>query len=99
MTSNACQAKALCCRSGVHGDLLALAVVTLERHDAFDQRVQGEVTTQADVAARMKLRAALTDENLAGTDFLTAIALHAQHLRIAVAAVLGTTTCFFMCHV
>jgi len=83
---------------GVNRDLLALAVITLESHDAFDQSVDGEVASEADVAAWVKLRSTLTDEDFARIDFLAAITLHAQHLGIAIATVLGATACFFVCH-
>ena len=73
----------------VHADLETRAILVLELHDAVDERVNREISSEADVAARMPLRAALTDDDVAGDDFLSAELLDATVLRIAVATVSG----------
>src|SRR5690606_16664073 len=58
-----------------------------ELHLAVDQREQGVVATQADAGARVELGATLADDDVAGLDGLAAVDLHAQVLRVGVAAV------------
>src|SRR5512140_1020730 len=82
----------------IHADLEARAVLVLELHDAVDERVDREIGSEADVAARMPLRSALTDDDVAGDDFLSAELLDATVLRIAVATVSGRAYALFMCH-
>ena len=62
---------------------------TLEANDAVDLRKQRIVLADADVGAGMEMRAALTDKNVAREHELTIRALHAEALRMAVAAVAG----------
>src|SRR5689334_12789132 len=71
----------------IHADFVAAAVLVLELHHAIDQRVDGKIGAETDVASRMPLRAALADDDVAGNDFLAAELLHAAVLRIAVATV------------
>src|SRR4051794_36285800 len=71
----------------VDADLVARLAVVLELHDAIDQGVDGVVGAQADVAARMPLRAALADDDVAGRDGLATILLDAAVFRIRIAAV------------
>jgi hypothetical protein len=73
-------------------------VLVLELHDAIDQRENREITPDADILARMKLGSALTADDLSTFNGLPAINLDSEHLWIAVATVLCTTTGFFMCH-
>ena len=66
--------------AGLLGDELHLAVLESE---------QREVTTAANVGARVDLRAALTDDDGTGLEELTIIGLDAEVLRIRVATVAG----------
>src|SRR5690606_99098 len=69
-----------------------------ELDGAVDQREERVVAAQADAVARVELRAALADADVAGLDGLAAEDLHTQVLRVGVAAVAGRTACFFVCH-
>jgi len=82
----------------VHADALFCFSHALEFDDAVDEREQGIIAPDTDVRAGMHLGPALPHENAAGADRLAPEALYAQALRITVAAVLGTSTTFFMCH-
>src|SRR5690606_355317 len=65
---------------------------------AVDQREQRVVATEADARTRMELGTALADDDVAGLDGLAAVDLHAQVLRVGVAAVARGTYALFMCH-
>src|SRR5690348_10323720 len=65
---------------------------------AVDQREQGVVAAEADAHARVELRAALANDDVARVDGLAAVQLHAQELRVGVAAVARGTYALFMCH-
>src|SRR5580765_1786772 len=67
-------------------------------HFAVDQREQRVVLAGADIAAGMELGAALTHEDRAGRDLLAAEHLHAEHLRLGVAAVPCGAAALFLCH-
>src|SRR5205823_9849764 len=54
---------------------------------AFDQREKRVVTPEADARSWRDLGAALSDQDRAGVDGLARIDLHAEHLRVGVAAV------------
>ena len=69
-----------------------------ERDRAGLQGEQRVVSAFADVGARLERSAALTNENVASNDFLTAIFLDAASLRIAVATVASRTLSLFVCH-
>src|SRR3954464_1877561 len=71
----------------IHADFVAAAVLVLELHYAIDQRVDGEIGAEADVASRMPLGPALAQDDVAGDDFLPAELLHATESRIAIATV------------
>jgi hypothetical protein len=79
-------------------NLLTGLIVAFERHHAWDQRVEGEVTSEAHVPAWVKLRSALANDDFASLHDLSAVALHAEHLRVRIASVSSTTTGFFVCH-
>src|SRR5690606_416737 len=64
-----------------------------ELHLAIDQREQRVVAAQADAVTRVELGATLADDDVAGLDGLAAVDLHAQVLRVGVAAVAGRTAC------
>src|SRR5881275_1485909 len=57
------------------------------------------VFAQADIVARVPLRAALTHDDVAGANSLATELLHAEALALAIAAVAGRAACFLMCHV
>src|SRR5690242_4392166 len=68
----------------------------LELHRAVNRREQREIATQADVATGFEARAHLAHEHRAGMHELTIEALHAEHLRFAVAPVTRTANTLFM---
>src|SRR5690606_6048817 len=70
-----------------------------ELHPAVDQREQGVVLADADIGAGMELRAALAHDDRAGADGLSAVRLHAQHLRLRIAAVAGRAAALLLCPV
>src|SRR2546430_9586919 len=74
-------------RFWVDADLVPRPALVLKLHDAVDQRVDREIAAKTDVAARMPLRSALPDDNVARDDFLAAELFDAAVLRIAVASV------------
>jgi len=82
----------------IYTDPLAGFADALELHDAVREREQGVITADADVRSRTELRSALTDEDIAGKDHLTAEPLHAEALGVAIAAVFSTSGTFFMSH-
>ena len=62
------------------------------------QSEQRVVLATTDVFAGMELRAALTNDDVAGDDVLATEALHAKSLGMRVAAVTGGAKTFFMSH-
>src|SRR3569832_1908703 len=87
------------CAGGDHAHEGAIpAALDLELHDAVGQREQGMVAADADVAARMEVRAALTDQDITRRHLLITEALDAEALRVGVASVTATAACLFMCH-
>ena len=70
------------------------------RHDLERCRAAGENPDDAaDAAARVEVGATLADDDLAGVDGLAAEALHAEALRVRVAAVAGRRCALLVCHV
>ena len=57
-----------------------------------------EIAAEAGVLARMDVRTALSDDDAAGVDELSAVGFDATHFRFAVAAVTAAGLAFFMCH-
>ncbi len=86
-------------RLWVDRNLLAGFIVAFESNNAWNESVDREVTTEAYVTTWVELRSTLTNDDFACLNKLTTEALHAQHLRIRVTTVTGTTTGFFVCHV
>src|SRR5690606_361760 len=74
-------------RRGVDRDELPRAAAPLETHHAIDQREQRVILPAAHVLARVELGSTLPDQDVAGKDVLPAEALHAEPLRVRVAAV------------
>ena len=59
---------------------------------------QSVIVTAAHIVAGVEMSAALTDDDLAGLDELTAKTLNAQTLSIRIAAVAGGTKTLLVCH-
>jgi len=85
--------------NGVDGHLEAPLVLVLELHDTVYERIDGVVSTEPNVATRMPLGAALTNDDVAGSDELATKLLDATVLRIAVPTVARRADAFLMCHV
>ena len=71
----------LLCRLDNDGAALLLTLDG-ELHGAVDQREQGVILAHADVIARVELGTALANENVAGLDQLTAVALDAKSFGV-----------------
>ena len=56
------------------------------------------VLATTNVGARVKLSATLTNNDVAGNDFLTTINFYTEAFAFRIASVTRTTTCFLMCH-
>src|SRR5690606_20264811 len=80
-----------------HVDDAAAAAVG-EGHRARSEREQRVVLATADVVAGVEVRAALTNDDLAGVDDLAAEALHAQVLGVRVATVARGARALLVCH-
>ena len=70
-----------------------------ELHFAVDQCEQSVILAHADVVTRVNARTALTDNDAASIDALTAVHLDAQSFLLGIAAVSRSAAAFFMCHV
>src|SRR5690242_11229558 len=73
------------------GDAAAILADALEHDLAVDQREQAVVTPLADALARHDVRPVLANDDGPGGDPLAAVRLHAQALRVGIAAVPGRT--------
>jgi len=69
-----------------------------EGHFSSDLGKQGVVFAHPDVEPGMDSRATLANDNFAGVDGLTAVALYAETFGLGIATVTGTAACLFMCH-
>src|SRR4051812_43321544 len=74
--------------------LAAMLTLHRELYLPVDQRIQRVILAEADVVARMDPRSALADDDAAGRDRLAAKGLHAEALRLRVAAVARGAACF-----
>jgi hypothetical protein len=81
-------------RNDLHGSLGFL----VEFDVTVAQGEDGEIAAEADVLARMNVRTALSDDDAASGDELTAVGFDSTHFRFAVAAVTAAGLAFFMCH-
>src|SRR6188508_2425609 len=93
-------------------EVLSVAVTSLAGDDVDDlattagaeldgaglQGEEGVVAAAAHAGARVEVRAALADDDLAGAHDLAAEALHAEALRVGVAAVLGARGTLLVSH-
>src|ERR1700691_2038814 len=66
------------CGEGGHGDLNTPFGAMLELHMAVDQREDGVILPEADIAARLHLGTALADDDVAGDDCFAAELLDAE---------------------
>ena len=83
--------------SGLHdGNLLAILTQTLKLDAAVHLGEQGVIAADAHVDAGMDMGAALADQNVSGQHKLTVSPLHAQPLRLRVAAIPGGTHALLM---
>ena len=78
--------------------LAVLRALLLEFNVARALREQGVITTDTDIDACMETRAALTNQNVAGNNFLPTKHFDAQSLGMAVAPVAAGALSFFMSH-
>jgi len=72
--------------------------VLIERDFAVCESEQGPITTRADILTGDEFRAALADENAAGSDKFAAKSLNAQPFADAIAPVTDASLTFLMCH-
>ena len=72
---------------GIGADMHATLHAASKLEGAVAQREQGVVLASADVLAGMELGAALTNDDVAGANMLTAEHLHAESLCVRVATV------------
>lgn len=79
-------------------EFTALVAFDLKHDSAVGGREQGVILAKTYVVAGMKMRAALTNDDVAGLDDFAAETLDAQSFRVRVATVSSTTTRFLMCH-
>lgn len=86
-------------RGGFPGNHVDAPSALVELHVAISQREQRPVAPHADIAAGVKLGAALANNNITGDHCLPAKFLHTQPFTCAVATVAGTALSFLMCHV
>jgi hypothetical protein len=78
--------------------VFATKLAISERNRAVGESKEGVILAHADVAARVPLRAALTNDDVSGARGLAAEELYAQALAFTVATVAAGAACFFMCH-
>ncbi len=74
------------------------ATATIETNVAVNERENRVIAAETDVFARLKFRAALANNNVAGQNHLTAKSFYAESLADAIATVLNAALSFFMCH-
>jgi len=70
----------------------------IEPHATVHESVDCVIATEADILARFKFRAALTDDDVAGDHLLAAEFFDAEPFADAVASVLDAALTFLMCH-
>jgi hypothetical protein len=71
------------CRYGrVNADFFAALAASFESYYAISQSIEGVIFANAYVVTSMYRRAALTNDDIASSDYLAAIAFHAQALSI-----------------
>src|SRR5688572_31249288 len=81
------------------GEFADVDFAALELDGAVLEREDRVVAAEADVEARLELRAALADDDRARPHRLPAVRLDAPVLRVAVAAVLRRALTLLLCHI
>ncbi|CAH2600233.1 protein of unknown function [Rhodovastum atsumiense] len=81
-----------------HRDMHAVVGLALEGDVAVDQREDGVVAAEADIAARLPAGAALAEDDVACHHRLATGLLEAEAPAFRIAPVAGRTACLFMCH-
>ncbi len=79
-------------------NIRAVAAASLEFNHAVNQSKQGMVAADANAFTRVMFCTALTHDDVTGDSFLTTEQFNAKALAYRVAAVLGTTYTFLVCH-
>jgi len=82
----------------IYADLFSGFVFALEFHFAVNYCKKRIVSTNHNVVARVNLGSSLTNQNVAGTHYLTIISFDAQSFGFTVASISGTANSFFMSH-
>jgi hypothetical protein len=82
----------------MHADARAASGDLLEHDVTFRRGENRVIAAKADVHARVKLGAALPDDDVAGNDMLAAKPLYAQALALTVTTVAGRPATFFVRH-
>ena len=85
--------------NGKDGDERFAFALLLEFDDAVTQGIQGVILAHADILARIVLRAALTNDDVASNGGLSTEKFHSESLTSGLTTVLGTTNAFFVCHI
>lgn len=80
----------------VNADLFSVLAQSFEPDNPVAKSEERIVFTDTDIVAGMELRAALTNENVAGKHFLTVGTLHTKAFCLAVSAVVRRACSFFM---
>ena len=80
----------------INADLFLISAETLVFDHAVFEREERIVSADADVAARMDLRAALADEDTTRKHGLPVLTLYAEAFRVGVTAVVRGTGTLFM---
>ena len=70
----------------------------LKQHVAVNEREDRVVAAEADIHARLVLRATLANDDVAGDDDLAAVLLHAETPARGITPVARRAACFLVCH-
>jgi hypothetical protein len=73
---------ASCSYGRVNTDFFAVFATSLEGYYAIGQSIEGVIFADAYIITSMYRGAALTDEDISSSDYLAAIAFHAQALGV-----------------
>ena len=76
----------------------ALTAANIKPDGAVDERKQSVVTPYANIIARVKARAPLSDQDIACPHNLPAIAFDSKPFRLGIAPVMSAATCFLVRH-
>ena len=86
------------CVAGIRTDDVYPAALAVKFHIAVNERPDRVVAPKSDIAARLKLRSTLPDNNVSGNHGFPAKFFDAQPFALAVATVFDTSLSFFMGH-